>query len=188
MHTRWQTQRFAPFGLIHWWTTSREAWITQTVFAQLPDGYTHSNFGIYYTVLLKECWHKQTEAKSWSLCNALCSDTRVIRAAWLVCACEHTVCGGCGMRCLIRALSRSIRHASYNNQAEFWSDKSEPPPQVPSIPPRMPPSSACSQTFLSVIEPWPDEHRRKAKEGQLTQVLNRLVRLLSRVLNLYLTT
>lgn len=57
--------------------------------------------------------------KSWSLCNSPCSDTRVIRAAWLVCACEHTVCGGCGMRCLIRVLRRRIRHASYNNQHSF---------------------------------------------------------------------
>lgn len=61
----------ASFGPIHWQTTSREAWITQTVFAQLPGSHAHSNIGIYYSVLLKECWHKHSEAKTWGLCNTL---------------------------------------------------------------------------------------------------------------------
>lgn len=62
---------FAPIGLIHWRTTSREPWITQTVFAQLPGSHAHSNLGVYYTALLKECWHKLTKAKTWSLCNTV---------------------------------------------------------------------------------------------------------------------
>ncbi len=73
-HIRWKMDRVALFGPIHWQTTSREARITQTVFAQLPGSHAHSNTGIYYSALLKECWHKQTEAKTWSLCNTLCSN------------------------------------------------------------------------------------------------------------------
>lgn len=72
---RWKMDQFALFGPIHWQTTSREAWITQTVFAQLPGSHAHSNIGIYYSALLKECWHKHTEAKTWSLCNTFCSNT-----------------------------------------------------------------------------------------------------------------
>lgn len=81
-------------------------------------------------------------SKNLSLCNTLCSVEcylslcptnmggnlekkiseallRVIRVAWPVCACVHSVCGGRGTRCLIRALRRSIRHASYNKQHRF---------------------------------------------------------------------
>lgn len=38
-------------------------------------------------------------------------------------ACMHSASGGCWRRCLIRALKRSTRHASYNKQQSFWSDK-----------------------------------------------------------------
>lgn len=78
---------------------------------------THKHWHILHCategVLTKTNWSEK------SLCNSLCSDSRVIRAAWLVCACEHTVCGRCGARRLIRALRRSNGHASYNNQQSF---------------------------------------------------------------------
>lgn len=38
-------------------------------------------------------------------------------------ACMHSACGCAERRCLIRALKRSTRHASYNKQQSFWSDK-----------------------------------------------------------------
>lgn len=168
-------ERFALFGPIHLQTTSREAQITQTVFAQLPGSHAHSNIGIYYTALLKECWHQHTEAKTWSLCNTLSSNTSYPSP-------HHANMGGtlekwslskshsCGVACvclcaycLWRAWSeipykgsQQMHQACQLQQtAAFWSDKSESPTQAPSMPPCMPPSRACSQTFLSATEPWP---------------------------------
>lgn len=123
------------------------------MFAQLLASHAHSNTGIYYTVLLKQCCHKRTKErkKKKNLCNSLIPDSSYYSSPqctnmrgtmkekvgevllWVYCFCHglyvlvHLLPFlKCGFGCHIRSLGRNVRTASYNKVQHFWSDKPEP--------------------------------------------------------------
>lgn len=102
--------------------------------------------------------------------------------------CVAAACGCLCAFCMWRAWNgRPYKGSQQKHQAcqlqqtaAFRSDKSQPPTHAPSMPPCMPPSRACSkkhscQPLNPDPEAWRTEEQGKTKQGQLTQVLNRVL-------------
>lgn len=171
---------FALPGTIHAHATSGGAWITQTVFAQLPTRHSQTLTHTYIPCTPEGVLTQTKPCKNHekALCNSLyphgtdaggsseirCEGTLSTELLYVAARVHRTYDG---TRCQIKAPDRGINHGVYDKQQLF--------DQIKNI--RLPPTGLLyagmhatqrgmpSLTFLSVTQPWPKEHRLKVDES-----------------------